>query len=248
MSITNGSLDISLLRKNKNEFILQCQRIIDIVVKYFIKSGMFTYEQYDDVMQSVNEELIRRLPSIERTFDNRVLMTTYMNVVIRNICLRIHETIEEEFEAENLLNEHLILNEDYSVSLHIEAEIERLKWILELYGSQKNKLIICMKIYFNIPVTKTDIIRCFNKSTAEERLNFHKQFGTNYHGTLDSENFNSLAPMVNRQENKSTSGASLLRWTLEHLTKIIGQLNGNPPRRSYTKETFKLLFEHFSQQ
>ena len=246
MPQTNETLDITLLRTNKNAFIIRCQRIIEIVVKHFIKNGMFVPDQFQDVVQSANEDLIKRLPIIEKNFNNKVLMTTYMNVVIRNICLRIYERQQLEVATVPLTNDVFLQKETHFNSLYIQDEMDRLGWILELYGTQRYKVILCLKIYFNIPITRTDILRCFKNNSQIERTLLFERFGHNYSNSLDSENFDALAPIMNKRENNSTSGNSLRRWTQDHLTKILRQLNGVPPTRSHTKETFKILLEHYS--
>ncbi|NUN70716.1 MAG: sigma-70 family RNA polymerase sigma factor, partial [Bacteroidetes bacterium] len=91
MDLATHTLDFELLRRDRNRFILQCQRTIAIIVRFHIQKGMFPASEFDDIVQSVNEELIRRLDGVARNFNGSVMLSTYMNVVIRNICLRIHE-------------------------------------------------------------------------------------------------------------------------------------------------------------
>ena len=246
MPITTDTFDIALLRNNKNGFILQCQRILEIVVKHFIKTGLFTHDQFHDVMQSANVELIRRLPIIEKNFDNRVLMITYMNVVIRNICLRIHEQEQDNVSTVPLINERLAYKEENYNALLIQDEIKRLELILQLYHTQQYKIIVCLKIYFTMPITLMELQQCFRKSSRSDRVILFERFGRNYDDSLESDNFNMLATFMNKQEYNSTSGDSLRRWTQEHLHKIITLLNGKPPSRSHTKDTIKILLEQCS--
>jgi hypothetical protein len=246
MPQTNETLDITLLRTNKNAFILQCQRIIEIIAKHFIKNGMFGTDQFKDVVQSANEDLIKRLPIIEKNFNNKVLLTTYMNVVIRNIFLRIYERQQLEVATVPIENDVYQQKETHFNSLYIQDEIDRLGWIFQLYGTQRYKVIICLKIYFNIPITKTDILYCFKNNSQMERTLLFERFSRNYNNSLNSENFDSLAPIMNKRDNNSTSGNSLRRWTQDHLAKILRQLNGIPPTRTHTKETFKILLEQYS--
>ena len=246
MPQTTETVDITLLRTNKDEFILRCQRIIQIVVKHFVKSGMFTAGEFHDVIQSVNEELIKRLPKIEKNFDSRVLMVTYINVIVRNICLRIHEREHSDVETVPFANAELQYDEGNATALIVQDEIDRLAMILKLYGSQEHKALLCLKIYFRMPVTKKEIQMCFNLLTQSEMNLLLDRFGESYDDSLEIENFNILSPFMNRQEQNTTSGSSLRRWTLEHLTRITALLNGNPPNRSHTKETIKFLLEHYS--
>ncbi len=247
MQNTGEPIDIYLLRSDRDEFIVRCQRIITIVVKYFIKSGMFEPAQYDDAMQSINEEFIKRLPSIEKNFDHRVRMSTYVSVIIRNICLRIYEREQSDMSTVSLSTIDLPYDEGNSASLILDDELERLKLALSMYGAQQYKLILCLKVYFRLPVSMTDLRQCFKKSNGTELHTLYSAFGSDYDHSRESDNFSALSPFMNKEEENLTSGDSLRRWTVEHLVKLIALLNGDPPNRSHTKETIKILLDQYSQ-
>ena len=94
-------------------------------------------------------------------------------------------------------------------------------------------------------ISGTEIQLFFKESSEHEITPLLKRFGTNYDSTLESENFDMIAPLMNKLENNSTSGSSLRRWTQEYLSRLITILNGNPPSRSHTKETVKILLEEY---
>ena len=248
MPTTNDFLDITLLHDDKDEFILRCQRIITIVVKHFIKKGLFLPEQYRDITQSVNEELIKRLPGIRSNFDNSVLLVTYMNAVVRNICLRLFEQERMNVVTIPLHDEYRLTEEGNFNSLIIREEINRLAILLRMYGLQQYKLVVCLKTYYRIPVTMQDLDRCFSKCNQAERAVLLEQCVANYDKTPEIENFQRLVRLLNIQEQKSTSADSLRRWTNEHIHKIIVLLNGTPPRSAHTKETIKILFEQLTNE
>jgi len=247
MHHTDHTLDIILLRTDKDEFILRCQRIVKIVVKHFIKNRLFSAHHIHDIIQSVNEELIKRLPSIEKNFNGKVLLVTYMNVVIRNICLDIHDSERHELNTVSLETfDHPAEESEIFRTLNIDDELHRLIMALKLYNAQAPKIIICLKIYFRLPVTKQEINECFTLSTYLDRNSIFTLLGGNYDERLEVENFNIIAPSMNRQEGNTTSGASLRRWTQDHLYKVITILNGKSRHRSHTKETVKTLLEHYT--
>jgi hypothetical protein len=246
MPSSTDTLDISLLRNNSHEFVLRSQRIIEYAVKQFIKSGMFVPSEYRDVIQSVNEELIKRLPGIERNFNGTVLLTTYMNVVIRNICYRIHERERTALRTEPLTDAHVHDGEGHIDAILIQEESQRFALAIRLFGSKRHKIILCLKIYFRLPVSDHDLRYCFDAITDSDRTLLLQRFGTNYDSFLETDNFTAIAPFMNRQDNNITSAASLRRWTQEYLTRIIALMNGNPPERAHTKETIKILLEHIS--
>jgi RNA polymerase sigma factor (sigma-70 family) len=248
MPIPNDTLDIALLRTNTHEFILRCQRIIELIVKQFIKSGMFAPSQFEDVVQSVNEEMIRRLSGIERNYNGSVLLSTYMNVVIRNICLRIREREQSQLQTEPLTDEQIPNGTDHLNALLIQEEYQRLATALRLFDTKRTKIILCFRIYFRTPIPVKDIRSCFPSAAPGDHQYLHQRFGGNYDDRLEIDNFNDIAPYMNGQEQNTTSGESLRRWTLEYLSRIIKLMNGTPPVKAHTKETIRILFEQFSME
>lgn len=242
------SIDITLLQNNKDEFILRCQRIIHIIVKKFIQSGMFNHSQFSDVVQSVNVELIKRLHSIEQHYNGSVLLNTYMNVVIRNICLRIHK--QERFTViTEPLSEDLISNESsYVNAIYIQDELRLFHLTLQLFHSMQQKMMLCFRIYFRITVPVRVLAEYFTGVSSHDLRTLQGRFGKQYDETLEIDNFNDLAPYMNKQERNATSGESLRRWTLEYLTRVITIMNGTPPVKSHTKDTIKILFEQLTQE
>lgn len=240
------TLEIELLRRDRNEFILQCQHIIALVVNYHIHRGMFPASDHHDIVQSVNVELIRRLDSIERNFNGSVLLNTYMNVVIRNICLRIYERTRRSPVTEPITEYGAALEPEALNPMLLQDEYRRFSILLRLFGTKQAKIVFCFKIYFRMPVTEHDVRRAFDRITDEQRGHLLERFGSGYDDSMEIDNFNIVAPLMNIQEMNATSGRSLRRWTLEQLTRTIALLNGDPPVRSHTKETIKLLLEEVS--
>ena len=247
MHHTDHTLDITLLRDNKDEFILCCQKTVKIVVKHFIKNGLFSARHIYDIIQTVNEELIKRLPSIEKNFNGKVLMLTYMNVVIRNICLDIYNSERHKLNTVSLETyDHPTEESEIFRTLNVYDEVHRLIMALKLYNTQTPKIIICLKIYFRLPVTEQEINECFPLSTKKEQSSIFMLLGGIYDERLEIENFNLIAPLMNKQEGNTTTGSSLRRWTQDHLYKVITILNGKSHYRSHTKETVKTLLEHYT--
>lgn len=243
MDHASHTLDIDLLRHDRTQFILQCQRTIAIVVKYHTRLGMFSATDFDDIVQSVNEDLIRRLDSIERNFNGSVMLNTYMNVVIRNICLTIYERSRSMPATEPITEMRAGQDAEAMTPILLQEEIRRFTNTLRLFGSKRHKMMFCFRVFFRLPVYEQDVQRAFDRLPVEQWKTMLERFGSEYEDTLEADNFNSIASLMNLQEKNTTSGSSLLRWTQENLTRTILLLNGDPPVRSHTKETVKLMLE-----
>ncbi len=243
MDHASHMLDIEMLRHDRNQFILECQRTIAIVVKYHTQRGMFSGSEFDDIIQSVNEELIQRLDSIERNFNGSVMLNTYMNVVIRNICLTIFERTRRNPVTEPITEMRTGHDSEAMAPVLLQDEYRRFSHTMRLSAGKRSKMIFCFKVYFRLPVTEQDVQRAFDRLPEDQWRPVLERFGTEYDDTLEADNFNSIASLMNLQEKNTTTGASLLRWTHDNLTRTITMMNGDPPVRSHTKETVKLLLE-----
>ncbi len=246
MSRPIETLDITLLRNNKNEFIVRSQRVISIIVKQYIATGMFSAADFDDIKQSVTLELIKRLPLIEKNYNGEVLLVTYLNVVIVNICLRIHHR-ESSIVVPIPLDEIWILgDENAEKGMLIANELERLEIALKLFRSKRFKLLVCLKVFFSIPISTIELKQCFRGITSDDEyllLDIFKNKNPRKEGFA---HFPLLASMLNKYERTSLPEESVLRWMNMMIQKLILLMNGNPPRRTHTKDTLRILLEYYS--
>jgi hypothetical protein len=247
MSRPTETLDIILLRNNKNEFVVRCQKIIAIIVKQYTVKGMFSATDFDDIKQNVTLELINRLPSIEKNYNGEALMVTYVNVVIKNICLRIHEKESQGISSISLGEIHMQTVENSESGLLIAHEVERFSTALMLYGSKQFKILVCLKIYFSIAVSFTELKHCFRGITTEDIHHLKDVFEKQNPTEKELAHFNLLASMLNKYDRASVTETSLRHWTNIMIQKLIILMNGNPPSRTHTKDSLRILLEHYSE-
>lgn len=235
-------LDLPLLRSDRTAFLLRCQRIIGIVVRQSITRGLFPPSEHDDIVQSVNEELFRRLDGIERNFDGSVLLNTYVSAVLVNICRRLAERARRVPVMEPLTEDYTAMEqtEERSAQMLIDEERRRLERYLQMYGEKRRKLTLCLKILLKIAPSDDDLRSMDAAMPPEERTRLRQELSKD---RTEAEDFAALALFVNRCEHTITSGNSLRRWTSEYLVRIVHLMNGDPPKRSHTKETIRLLME-----
>jgi hypothetical protein len=247
MSRPIEALDITLLRNNKNEFVIRCQRIISIIVRHYTLTGMFSMADFEDVKQSVTLELIDRLPLIEKNYNGEVLLTTYVDVVIKNICLQIHKNESHGISAISLGEIHMQTVENSEGSLAIVHEVERFTTALKLYRSKRFKILVCLKVYFSISVRPIELRQCFPDITDEDIHRLLEVFEKQAPDEEAFSHFNLLASMMNKYEQASATETSLRHWTNIMIQKLIRLMNGDPPRRTYTKDSLRILLEHYSE-
>ncbi len=249
MSRPVETLDITLLRNNKNEFVVRCQKTISIIVKQYIAKRMFSASNFEDIKQSVNVELIKRLPLIEKNYTGEVLLVTYLNVVIKNICLRIYQKEASVITPISLGEIWMLSDENADNNILFSNELERFAVALKLFRSERFKILVCIKVYFSITISSTELKQCFRGITKDDHDRVLDVFEEHYSSNDTSHNFNVLTIMLNKYDRSLflLTEESVRRFTNMMIQKLIVLMNGNPPSRTHTKDTLKVLLEHYSE-
>lgn len=245
MPIDQNEFDISLLRRDPDAFLILCQKYIHINVKYYIKRGMFDRSEYDDIVQMVNELLIRKLPSIAAHFSGEVLLRTYVGVVLQNICLQIYRQ-QKNTVITIPLPETLAHNSSPEHDLIIEGELKRLHTVLQMYHDDRFKILICFKLHLRIPLQRSDITKWCPAIHDDDRELLMMAFGGMFEEMSVETVFETITRMFNKYEHKKTFGDSTRRWTKAQIVKTLKLLNGNPPQRAHNEETLKILLDKYS--
>lgn len=246
MPSNNSVLDISLLRNNPTEFLLRCQRIIHICVKQFIASGMFNAEDELDMVQTVNEELIAKLPAIEAQYNGMALMQTYMNTIIQNICLKIYRKSHQTVKTAPLQTVMTHLSNDPSNNIIIHQELERFHAILQMLHGKRYKVLFFVRLYLGIQMKPADLRDILHQMTLEERKKLSETLLKGGDEYSIPQRFEHMAAVYNKySKRKKVSPIALQRWTERQINLLITLLNGNPPVRYYTQESLTVLIEEY---
>lgn len=242
MSLDVNQNDIYLLKNNPNQLILELQELINVIIFQFIRSGYFNYDEQQDIKQQINLELFNRISNIQKQYQGKSLLRTYITVIIRNICNEISRNRKKTkhiiFE-DNLKYEECFENID---PLIMEEEIVRLRKIIELYFRQKYKLILCLKLKFKMLIDLNDF-KNINEDITQYEFEKFIGFINSCSDYRDNEYFMRLTSLINKYEHKDNSSDSLRKWVTDKINEIIDILNGYPPTSKYDKETFQILFE-----
>lgn len=242
--MNNNQNDIKLLNTNPNQLVVKYQSIIQIVINGFINAGYFRLQDRDDIVQYVNEELLKKIDKIKAQYNGKVMLKTYMSAIIRNICLgRIRKGRNYKKEIpEEYLNENK--TEDVLNKMIIEQEIDKVGKILSLYSKQQNKIELILKLIFRIPLVPDDFYKYNNEILYADFKQIIDIINKGLNMT-NTEIFKLITPVLNKYENKKNSIDSTRRWVGMKIEELICLMNGNPPTSGYTKETFQILIEKY---
>ncbi|MBN1598792.1 MAG: sigma-70 family RNA polymerase sigma factor [Bacteroidales bacterium] len=237
--------EIITLTRSSTNFLNEAQDLIESIASKFITSGSFRHEEKDDLIQTINEELLYKMPKIRQQFLGISSFRGYLSVVIQNICrekirrnksIRTTELTDIHFnQSEELNPEHVIV---------IQQEVERLKKLLLLYNKQRTKIILCLKLKFRIPLNICDLSTYLGKINKKEYKEFKEKL-KNYNKIKDVDIYEAIIPLFNKFENKNNNADSLRKWIKLKINELIELLNGDPPISSFDEDTLQILFEKY---
>jgi len=245
--MTENDKDVELLRTNPQQLIVKYQIMVEIIAKKYVASGMFAASDLDDVVQSVNESLLTKLPAVQRLYNGTALLKTYLSGIIRNVCLKLYHRNMQGVKTVQL-DESIHSDPDGLTDTQlIDHAVSRFRVIIDLFHSQKPRLLFCLKLYFRVPIAVQDIRSLYPQCTSTDLGRFLGPFRGNYERMNEYEIYETVTPIMNKYEGKSNSADALRKWTNSKIQEIILILNGNPPRFNFDKETLQILVEdHFS--
>lgn len=234
--------ELKLLRDVPHQLILEYQSLIDIVIKQFIRSGSFSFQEFDEIKQQVNEELFRRLPKIQAQYRGESLLKTYFSVIIRNICNElIRKRVTTQFISLHGINIEQS-SDEVMTSILIKEEIIKLKAAMNFYCEKKAKLVLCLKVKFRMPFDFKDFKDTFPQITIEDFESFKLKTHP-YHEKPEIVLLSVLTDIINKFEMKNNTPDALRKWLKLKIDELIDVLNGNPPTSMYNEETLQILFE-----
>jgi hypothetical protein len=244
MDLSNGN-GRELFFNDSSVFISEAQHIIDIIAYKFVKSKSFTFSELSDIKQTIAEELLKKKTKILTQYQGKAQFSTYLSVVIQNICREILRRKRPVFDS---VPETMQWEDKSSVSpeneVIINQEVIKLKHAIALYYRQKSKLELCLKLRFRIPLHYSDLQNVSPDFSPEEFSCFLTDIG-DYLESSDKKIYAVLIPVLNKSEGKENTADSIRKWTTLKIFELIDFLNGDPPASNYNEETLQILFEKY---
>jgi RNA polymerase sigma factor (sigma-70 family) len=239
--------DLDLFLRNPNEFLLRYQETLQIIVKVYIQSGMFRAQDMDDILQTVNEELLRRFPTVRARFNGTTNLRTYLSAVVRNICIS-HYRADMKTPHVVQLNETLYLRQvDVTGRYDIEHARHVFRAILKEfdYKSELPRLLFCLKLKYRLPIQREDVLAWYPGCSKENLNHLLEGLSGDYGPLTDKEISRLITPVLNRADNRENTPEAIQRWVRERISNILDLLNGSPPTAAFDQETLKILVEDF---
>lgn len=240
-----NQVEIELLKKDPGKLVAKYQQVIWTIVRNYLNKGMVRYREQEDLVQEVNKKLLERIPRIQAQYNNTSKLRTYLSVIIRNMCLEEYRRIDLISEPESPLYKVAEASEKPVDSLLYKQEYERLQRILIIFGKERARLNLLLKVLNNILVENNDLI-LFGGEKSEDDLNRIGILVNTCQDQMKKRKFEILSQVISEFEDKDVPPDSLRKWYSSRLTECLKLLNGDPPSCSYSADTLGLLLERIS--
>lgn len=237
--------DFHLLHSDPKGLVMAYQRMIESIVWKFVKSGMFAHESIADVVQTVNMELLERIDRIQANFNGSTLVRTYVSAVVRNICLRLHRQRFYSKPADPEVKENMLNSIGALDRYSIEQARSVFRAIMQQYHRDKPKLTICLKLHFQIGLTREDIMQWYPECSPDVVSRLTSLFGGGPVRRHEKETYALVTPVFNEAEQKNNLPDALRKWTESKILEILTLLNSSIPPAAFDDESLRLLVEDY---
>ncbi len=230
-----------------------------IIFKILIKPGYFKADEKEELMQQVQEILLTREKKILDSFQGRARFSTYLAVVVTNICREIrNRELREQSHRSRMIHlpsgtelaqwfgqvpETGILADE---KLIIHDFLWKLHCILMTFQRDFQKLIFCLRVISRLRVNIEDLL--MDEITDEEmrEITLHcEALNLLDAEAARSEIYQHLSEIFNILEGQNNSQDAIRKWMEYKMDQIVRLLNGDPPQSAFTRETLLLLFEYY---
>jgi hypothetical protein len=240
--------DKTLLREDYHALILRYQSTIRIIALQFIARGAFPPSDLNDIIQMVNDGLLAREEVIQKTYNARTKVATYLSMIIRNLCKRFREEMNLEPRAHQDLdpadpNPEVVLNQ-----VAISQAIDALREVLQLMPNELPRLMILLPLHFKLPLSRETVRQAYPQCQSEAVETVLKVLGGKISLMSEAEIYSHVAPFLNALEGGSTSADGFRHWLAERILSITSLLNIRLRGACFNRETLGILIEKMSLQ
>jgi DNA-directed RNA polymerase specialized sigma24 family protein len=240
------------LTSNKYIEAISVQQILELantVVSGYVRRSIIPKRENEDVKMAIVEKFIIQREKIDKAFEGKSKLSTYYIAIMNRMCCEIvrrenrywYAVTENEYTNERSESDSTTMNFETEKDLIIKQEEHRLEQVINSCHGKKGKLLLFLKFYFDLPISREEIEQYAEHLTEDLTLILKRD-----QTTAKSEVYNILANAVNLAEHKNIKGDAVRMWMNKHIDLIICELN-KCEDTEYTIENIETLLElHYS--
>lgn len=237
------------LTRNKESEAFSIESILDIaniVISRYAARNIIPSREKEDVKMAVVEKFINQKKKIDKAFEGKSKLSTYYIAIMNRMCCEVIRHESKHWYSVN--DDKKELYESDPITLNIETEKntifhleeKRLDSIIHSFKDEEGKLILFLKFYFHLTLSRKDFEK-YSIDKANELMLILQREET----TAKSEIFDKLAEAVNLVEQKNVKGDAVRMWLHKQIETLLSRLNKSGDTE-YTRESLEIIIEMHS--
>ncbi len=249
MSVSQNEHYIFLLYNNPEKLVVELQPFIRNSIQQMSYRGWFAKNEIDDVIQTINQELLSgKIEKMRQQYNHSVYFLTYFTRILSRMCLALLRKAHAKKKINPVRWEDGFNPPDREIDVQdkliIDEEIRRLGYYLRLFFSDYHKLIICLKAFVRYPLSVAAIEKELDCGLPEKFSEYDVFFKEVYETASDKEVNEKLIRIFNFYHGKKSNTDSLRKYNAIRTKQLINFLNSgfnHDQQTRYTKDTLKIL-------
>ena len=237
--------DVRLLHQHPDALLVKYQELFKMTVMEFILSKLVRVDEYDEVIQTINLEMLDNLPTIRRNYDGRARLRTYVTKLATNTCLKFARDRKVHVGLEAVKKNPHVASDSASHAALLSEAADLFHATLDLFGPRLPRILVLLKLYCKLNISMDDVSAAYPGASPRAAANLVKRFGTDYSGLKEKIILEKAAPCLNALEGTRLTAESYRRSINILVREICVLLNGNPPTSSFDYDDIKILVEDF---
>ena len=238
--------DYQIFLADPNRILIKYQGLFGYIISFYVASGMIPTDEKEDMLQTVNLELLERVRSIRIHYNGSTLFRTYCAAIVRNICLA-HVRKERSARPPRRFLVRGVEVEDGSVTdrYSLQRGREIFRAIMVQFGDAGPKLRIMMKLRYALPLSREDILAWWPSCGNREMRRLMEGFGGEYGALNEKDKFLLFSPFCYAAEGKVTGPDAQRKWVSWQIMKIHRLMKRAFPESAFDDKDIRALFEDY---
>lgn len=225
-----------------NQEVQDLLSLVQKVVSQYVRRGSIPHRESEDVVMSIAGKFMERKNVIDDRFKGEAKITTYYLAVMHRMCCEI---IRAQHRSWQLVDDSVdsrmecTASDEYETEkqMMLDQEVNRLKNLLVFTQEDRAKLILFLKVYFDLQLQEHDI-----QLYAKNRTNEVIHLLLNCTDRSKDSIFDRLSKTVNVVEKKQIKKDAVRMWFNSQLERLLTRLNMHDAAR-HNKESLSVLLE-----
>ena len=244
-SMADNLNDVKLLHADPRTLILNYQPLIRWAARNAVSANMIPEDEFDDAVQSVNIQLLVKVPAMQDNYNNTTYFITYLTTIIRNILKKLYH------DARPLLQGDIVGPGEAEAGSDGDLERDIAIWearkgftqALALFHLKRERILLFLKLLYGIPLEEDDLLRTYPHASPETLRCALLELEEDLLLGTSQEIFARATPWLNRLEEKVRTPGAYYRWARTKANAVAQIMNKRLPGARFDAESLGAVVE-----